>query len=82
MTELINKIPDGYSEAIYNNSRYSINKRSFNNGKSFKIYAKELKGKDFISLNFYITNNKKIIKPCEMTLEKVLAFLKGIVIAK
>lgn len=50
----------------------------FNQGKSYKIYAKELKGNDFISLNYYITSNTELLKPCEMPKEKVIHFLENI----
>lgn len=74
----INNIPDGYSEGTYNNRKYSITKEIFNNGKSFKIFGKELQGNDFISLNYYITSKKELLKPCEMPQEKVIHFLKNI----
>jgi peptide-methionine (S)-S-oxide reductase len=56
--DFINNIPEGYSEGIYNNKKYSITKEIFNNGKSFKIFGKELQENDFISLNYYITTKK------------------------
>lgn len=74
----INKLSNGYSEGVYNNKRYSITKEVFNNGKSFKIYAKELKGKNFISLNYYITSKAELLKPCEMPEKKVIEFLKNV----
>lgn len=49
----------------------------FNNGKSFKIYAEELGGNDFISLNYYITKTSEKLKPCEMPEEKVIYFLNN-----
>ncbi len=73
----INKIPEGYSEGIYMNAKYGITKSVFNN-KSFKVYAKELKGTNFISLNYYITSTKKLLKPCEMPEQKVIHFLQHV----
>ncbi|MDH7445538.1 peptide methionine sulfoxide reductase [Aquimarina sp. 2201CG14-23] len=74
----IQKIPEGYSEGIYNNTKYSITKEIFNHGKSFKIYAKELQGKDFISLNYYLTSTSELLKPCEMPEQKVIDFIKNV----
>jgi len=71
----IKKLPLGYSEGIYNKSRYGIIKEVFNNGKSFKIYGNELQGNDFVSLNYYITSKRAWLKPCEMELKKVIDFL-------
>lgn len=76
----IEKIPEGYSEGIYNDRKYGISKTIFNNGDSFKIYGEELGGNDFISLNYYTTKEKDFIKPCEMPEQKVKHFLENVVI--
>ncbi len=76
----IKKIPEGYSEGIYNDRKYGITKTIFNNGNSFKVYGEELGGSDFISLNYYITKTKEVIKPCEMPEQKVVHFLKNVII--
>lgn len=74
----IQKIPEGYSEGIYEGHKYSIIKTTFNDGKSFKVYAKQLKGKNFISLNYYIISKQNLLKPCEMTNQKVVHFLENV----
>ena len=78
MIEHLNKIKEGYSEGSYNTKRYGITKTIYNNGKSIKLYAEELGGNDFISLNYYITQNKQLLKPCEMPELKVIDFLKNV----
>lgn len=78
--DLINKIPQGYTEGWYNNYRYGITKQIFNKGKSVKIYAKQLAGTDFISLNYYHTTNAQLLKPCEMTEAKVIDFLQHVIL--
>jgi peptide-methionine (S)-S-oxide reductase len=80
--EAILQISSGHSFGIYNNKKYSITKEIFNAGKSFKIYAEELQGKDFISLNYYITSKNEFLKPCEMPREKVVRFLKNVQLDK
>jgi len=74
----INKIPIGYSEHQYQNKKYSISRTDFNNGRSIKVFAEELGGKDFISFNFYLTQSGEQLKPCEMPKEKVIHFLQSI----
>ncbi len=74
----IQKLPLGYFEGIYNNKKYSITKEAFNNGKSFKIFGKELEGNNFVSLNYYLTSKHQLLKPCEMSKEKVIHFIKNI----
>lgn len=75
------KIPEGYSEGMYLQRKYGITRTNFNAGKSIKIYAKELGGNDFISLNYYITSTAYLLKPCEMSETKVLDFLENVLIA-
>ena len=75
LKSLIDKIEEGYSEGIYNDTKYRITKTTFNSGKSIKLYGEELCGNDFVSLNFYITKNKELLKPCEMPEQKVIDFL-------
>ena len=82
MRDHINKIKEGYSEGIYKNNRCGISKSVFNGGKSFKIYAEELQGNDFVSLNYYITSTKEHLKPCEMSEQKLVNFIKYVELIK
>lgn len=75
LLQKIQALPLGYSEVWYNNKRYGVSRKDFNEGKSLKVYAEELGGKDFISFNFYITTSKDQLKPCEMPAEKVRSFI-------
>ncbi len=76
MRKYINRIPEGYSEGWYDGKRYGVSKVTFNGDRSFKIFADELGGNDFVSLNYYVTQRQEWLKPCEMPEEKVIAFLK------
>ena len=85
--DLLNKIPEGYSEGINKSKKFSITKKIFNSGNSMKVFAQELGGNDAfvflnvvkdVSLNYYITNQKEWLKPCEMDAKKVLDFLKHV----
>lgn len=76
-TDLI-RIPQGYSVGNYLGKSYGISKTLFNQGKSVKLYAEELGGSDFVSLNYYSTAKAGHLKPCEMPKEKVLHFLKNV----
>ncbi|GGD21311.1 peptide methionine sulfoxide reductase [Hyunsoonleella pacifica] len=74
----IDKLPEGYSEGMYQKEKYGITKAVFNNKKSFKIFAKALQGTNFISLNYYITSKDEFLKPCEMPEKKVIHFLQHV----
>ena len=71
----LRSLPLGYSEVVFEDKKYGVTLSEFNNGKSIKLYAEELGGKDFISLNYYITNQNELLKPCEMPEQKVIHFI-------
>ena len=71
----IQLLKPGYQVVIYRGKKYGVTRTDFNKGKSIKVYAEELGGSDFISLNFYMLNSGDRLKPCEMLEEKVLDFL-------
>lgn len=76
--EDIRRIPLGYSFGIFDSKKYGITKSIFNGGKSYKIFAEELGGKDFYSLNYYITRRSDLLKPCEMSAQRVIDFLQNV----
>ncbi len=78
--EDILRFPNGYSVVQYHLKKYGVTRTDFNNGKSIKIYAQELGGNDFISLNYYITTQSGHLKPCEMSQQKVIDFLTNAVL--
>ncbi|EPR67733.1 hypothetical protein [Cyclobacterium qasimii] len=78
LLEYIHKLPIGFSEVLYADKKYGLTRTDFNKGKSIKIYAEELGGTNFISLNYYVTSSKEFLKPCEMPEEKVIHFLKNL----
>lgn len=71
----IQQIPQGYSEVQYEDRKYGLSRKDFNAGKSIKVFAEQLGGKDFISFNYYFTSGEHQLKPCEMPPEKVRHFL-------
>lgn len=75
LTSIIHDLPVGYSEVIYNDKVYALIKEIFNQGKSTKIYAHELWWEDYISCNRYETKTDNYLRPCEMSVWKVVDFL-------
>jgi hypothetical protein len=71
----IQLLKPGHQVVSYKGKKYGVTRTDFNKGKSIKVYAEELGGSDFISLNFYMLNSGDRLKPCEMPEEKVLDFL-------
>lgn len=71
----IQLLPIGFTKVLYKGKKYGVSRKDFNEGKSIKVFAEELGGKDFISFNWYSTTNGEQLKPCEMPEKKVRDFL-------
>jgi peptide-methionine (S)-S-oxide reductase len=69
------QLPDGFSIMRYKGKKYGVTRTGFNAGKSYKIFAEELGGTDFISLNYYVLEAGNQLNPCEMPAEKIMDFL-------
>ena len=73
----LKSLPLGYSEVQFKKRKYGVTLQEFNGGNSMKLYAQELGGNDFISLNYYITGTSESLRPCEMPVQKVIDFING-----
>ncbi len=70
--------PLGYFTATYAGHRYGVTRSVHANGRSMKLFAEQLGGSDVISLNIYAPpSGEPALKPCEMPLDKVTAFILG-----
>lgn len=72
-------LPEGTVRGAAHTRRYVATKTLFNQGRSVKLVAEELGGADYISLNCYLLSEGPLLKPCEMSAEKVVAFVLGFV---
>lgn len=73
------KLPEGYSEGTYEGRRFSLIVRRSKDGRRSSLFAKELAGTDIVSFNLYrIASGRTLLKPCEMSAEKVVAFVLDI----
>ena len=76
--ERLRAFPDGAYEVFYDGRRYLMRKETLLGGKLIKLYAEALGGNDFVSLNYYETAAKPLLKPCEMPADKVIAFIENV----
>ncbi|WP_345985548.1 hypothetical protein WCX49_00085 [Sulfurimonas sp. HSL-1656] len=74
--EKLRAFPDGAQEVLYEGKRWLMRKETHLEGRLIKLYAEELGGNDFVSLNYYETASAPLLKPCEMPAEKVIAFIE------
>jgi len=75
-------LDDGAYDVNYKKQRYLLRKKTELKGKLVKLYAEELGGNDFISLNYYPQIKNGLLRPCEMPKEKVIEFIVKLKIFK
>ncbi len=73
-SKLLN-LPIGSFYVLYKGNKYLTTKQIYSNGKIIKLYAKELKGNDIVSGNYFTTIKSGLLKPCEMSDKKVIDFV-------
>lgn len=71
----ISQLNDGAYDVVFRQKRYLLRKETQLKGRLIKLYAEELGGTDFISLNYYPQIQDGLLKPCEMPEEKVITFI-------
>ena len=71
----IQQLTNGSYDVIFDEKRYLLSKETHLDGKLIKLYAKELGANDFISLNYYPFLQDGLLRPCEMSQEKVKTFI-------
>jgi len=76
----LDAIPEGHSLGAYDGRRWRVEKTTFTGGRSVKLYAHDLAGAEFVSLNLYHLASGDVLKPCEMAEAKVRAFVLGFVV--
>ena len=68
-------LADGAYDVSFHKKRYLLRKQTHLKGRLIKLYAEELGGNDFISLNYYPEIKEGLLKPCEMPVQKVVNFV-------
>lgn len=70
------KLAEGYSEGAYEGRRFGVTARRSGDGRRNSLFARELAGTDIVSFNLYrVASDGALLKPCEMSAEKVSAFV-------
>ncbi|MBT8417710.1 MAG: hypothetical protein KJO42_09740 [Silicimonas sp.] len=72
-------LPFGGYGATFEGRRYRVTKSRMASGRSQKLEAEELGGNDYISFNLYrLESGGVLLRPCEMTEQKVTTFVLGL----
>jgi hypothetical protein len=71
-------IPAGYSQGDFDGRRWGATVQRSPDEKRLWLFAEELAGGDIVSFNLYgLGNGRHALKPCEMSSQKVVAFVLG-----
>jgi hypothetical protein len=73
----LSQIPDGYSEGQFNGRRWGVTIKRSVDGRRIWLFAEDLVGTDIISFNFYVIETGALLKPCEMSSNKLTKFVLG-----
>lgn len=74
----LESLPRGYSEGLYLGRRYGVTINRSDDGRRWWLFGRELGGTDIVSLNLYRpTSGRVALRPCEMSIEKVTAFVRA-----
>lgn len=68
-------LPNGANDVVYQEKRYLLRKETLLEGKLIKLYAEDLSSSDIVSGNYYSTMKNGLLKPCEISDEKVIDFV-------
>lgn len=74
---LLRALPRGVSTGRADGRRYRVALTEYAKGRSLKLVAEELGGSEYISMNYYDLAEGPRLFPCEMPVEKVIAFLRA-----
>lgn len=77
LAELVDRVPEGWTEVSYEDRGYGLSRTTRANGKVVSVLARELGGSDLVSANIYTTSKGHQLHACEMPDRKVLDFLAG-----
>jgi len=72
------QMPDGYTEGCFRGRLWGATVKRSADGKRLWLYGEELGATDIVSFNLYfLSDEKTVLKPCEMSSTKVLDFVLG-----
>lgn len=74
----LERFPDAYSQGTFDGRPWGATVKRSADGKRVWLYAEELAGNEIVSFNLYRLDNAGLtLKPCEMSSDKVVAFVLG-----
>lgn len=74
----LERLPRGFSEGFFDGRRYGVTVQRSHDGRRNSLFARDLAGTDIVSFNLYrMLDGDTLLRPCEMSSEKVVNFVLG-----
>jgi len=72
----LDQLTKGHQEGGFGGRRWGATVHKSKDGRRVWLFAEELGGREIVSFNLYRTNDSgSVLKPCEMSSEKVVEFV-------
>ena len=75
----LGEIPGGYSEGCFEGRRWGVTHQVSQDGRRRWLFGEVFGGADHVSSNLYALRGGMKLRPCEMSTQKVAAFVQGYV---
>ena len=74
----LERLPRGFSEGFFDGHRYGVTVQRSHDGRRNSLFARDLAGTDIVSFNLYrMLDGDTLLRPCEMSSQKVVNFVLG-----
>lgn len=74
----LERLPRGFSEGFFDGRRYGVTVQRSDDGRRNSLFARDLAGTDIVSFNLYrMLDGDTLLRPCEMSSQKVVNFVLG-----
>lgn len=78
--QAMEKLREGYGQGTFEGRPWGVTVRRSDDGKRIWLYGEALGATDIVSFNLYVLDGPGLVlKPCEMSLSKVVDFVLGYV---
>lgn len=75
----LDRLPDGYGKGSYEGRRWGVTLTRSADRRRYWLWGEELGGNGRVSFNLYRLTDAPALRPCEMSVEHVEAFVMGYV---
>lgn len=76
--QALEALASGYRTGSFRHKNWGVTITRSSDARRLWLYGEELGGKDIVSFNLYrVSGDRFVVKPCEMSMSKVVEFVLG-----